>query len=98
MKHSHTLGDLIAPLSLGVSGVALIAFVLAFADASLAYFDPRPALRTAAESGALRPVWQVAVHAGHDFNRAAYASREAFRDAAALLILLSTSPKGAMVA
>lgn len=96
MTHSHTLGDLAAPLSLGVSGVALIAFVLAFADASVAYFDPRPALRTAAESGALRPVWQVAVHAGHDFNRVSRSSHEAFRDAAALFILLTTRPKGAL--
>lgn len=56
--------------------------------------DPRPAVRHAAESGCLKPVWQVAVHAGHDFNRAVHASHEALRDAAALLLLLTTSPKG----
>lgn len=56
---------------------------------------------------AVTAVHQVAVHAGHDLNRAiataerhahaaVHASREAFRDAVALLILLTTRPQGAL--
>jgi len=41
-------------------------------------------------------VHQVVVHAGHNFNRARWASRNAVLDAAALLILLTCRPKGAM--
>lgn len=89
MRHSHTLGDLIAALSLGVSGVALIAFALAFAGANLAYFDPRPALVRLVESGRLD--WLLLV-----VGPAPYVAREVARDAAALLILLTTSPKGAL--
>jgi hypothetical protein len=39
-------------------------------DADLADFDPRPAVRRVVESGRLDPVWQVAVYAGHNLNRA----------------------------
>ena len=85
MRHSHTLGDLIAALSLGVSGVALIAFALSFAGANLAYFDPR----RWDESDRMVPLL-IAV------GPVLVAVREAARDAAALLILLTTSPKGAM--
>lgn len=89
----HTWSEWAAVLSLGLSAIGLIALAVAFADADL---DPRPVVRRALEVGPLRPVWQVAIHAGHDVNRAAHASHEAFRDAAALIILLTTSPKGAM--
>lgn len=95
--------------SLGVTSISLIAFALSFADADLAYFDPRPAVRRATDA-----VHQAAVHAGHDLNRAAaatrhelaptaacvwhaaYTAREAGRDAIALLLLLTTSPKAGL--
>lgn len=91
----HTPAEWAAVGSLGLSAVGLLALALSFADADARYFDPRPVVRRALEVGSLRPVWQVAIHAGHDVNRAVHASHEAFRDAAALLILLTTSPKGA---
>jgi hypothetical protein len=43
-----------------------------------------------------RVLQQFLVHAGHDLARWQVASMEAFRDAAALLLLLTTRPKGAM--
>jgi len=43
-----------------------------------------------------RSVQQFAVHARHDVDRWSVASGEAFRDTAALLLLLTTRPKGAM--
>lgn len=71
--------------SLGLSAISLIGLALAFADADLAYFDPRRLLDTDAGARAV-----VAV-----FNASA-AVRDFYRDAAALLLLLTTSPKGAM--
>lgn len=69
-------------------------------DAEVADFDPRPAVRRSAESGRLVPVWQVAVHAGHDVNfaigsgqrAAARFLRNAAITAAALLALLTITP------
>lgn len=85
----HTASEWAAVLSLGLSAASLIALVLAFADASLAYFDPR----RADESERAVPVLLVV-------GPALYAVRrplcDAVLDAAALLILLTTSPKGAM--
>lgn len=63
--------------------------------------------RSSLETGRLELLWQAAIHVGHDVNWAigsgqrsarqtCHASREACRDAVALLILLTTSPKGAM--
>lgn len=83
---------------------------LLLADVHRVDFDPRPAVRrcvrsvrVALEAGPLAPVWEAAITAGHDLNwvlrhvRAVLRpSVEACRDAAALLILLTTSPKGAM--
>lgn len=43
-----------------------------------------------------RAVQQFVVHARHDVDRWSVASREAFRDAAALFILLTTKPQGAL--
>jgi hypothetical protein len=79
--------------------VSLIGLALAFVDADRAYFDPRPSVRRSAESGRLLPVWQFAVHAGHDVNFAIgtgqLAARRFLRDAAitaaALLMLLTAS-------
>lgn len=103
---THTVADLVSALSLGVSSVALIKLGLAFADADLAYFDPRPAVRRA-----VAVVHQELVHAGHGLVWAAvsarhgltpvavpvrhvlYVGRELARDVAALLILLTSAPK-----
>ncbi len=95
MTRLHTLNDLISALCLGASGVAVIALGLAFADADLTDLDPRPAVRRGLETGRLVPLWQAAVHAGHDVNRAAAAAKSATHEAraqaaftlAALLIL-----------
>lgn len=84
------------PLSLGVSGyAALSAPYFVFVDADLCDFDPRPALARSRS-----PLWQTAVHAGHDVNRAlasgqraaALSARDAAISLAALLMLLTTAP------
>jgi len=74
-----------AAVSLGLIPVGVIGFVLAFAPANAAYFDPRRADEVALALPlliAVGPRW--------------FAIRETALDAAALLILLTTSPKGAM--
>lgn len=76
-----------AAVSLGLIPVGVIGFVLAFAPANLAYFDPR----RCDESDLARPLLVA-------FGPVWFAVREAIRDAAALLILLTTRPKGAMAA
>lgn len=110
MYQTHSVADLVSALSLGVSSVALIKLALAFADADLAYFDPRPALARAAKA-----THQELVYAGHvlawatqsarheltpavvPVRHAAYVVRELARDVAALLILLTSAPrKGAL--
>lgn len=100
-----------AAVLFGVGATATVSIpALLLADAHREDFDPRPAVRrciasvrTALEAGPLTPAWEAAITAGHDLNwalrhvRAALRpSVEACRDAAALLILLTTSPKGAM--
>lgn len=66
-------------------------------------------VRAALETGSLLPAWETAIAVGHLLDRilatvlrhvrtALRPSVEACRDAAALLILLTTSPKGAMAA
>lgn len=87
MSQTHDLAEWAAVLSLGVSAISLIGFALAFAPADVEYFDPRPLLARAIRSEAVYPLlreWDIARHA----------SREALRDAAALLLLLTTAPKG----
>ena len=56
-------------------------------DADLADFDPRPAPARLVESEALYPLLR-------EWDTARHAFRGACRDLAALLILLTTSPKG----
>jgi hypothetical protein len=80
MYGTTSLREWLSGLSAGMAGLALICLALAFADADPGYFDPRPVLAR---------VCRVLAPAG-------CASREAFRDAAALLLLLTTAPKGAM--
>ncbi|WP_435279273.1 hypothetical protein [Streptomyces sp. 1222.5] len=83
--HAASPSDWAAAGSLGLSAIGLIALALAFADADLAYFDPRRLLDT--DLGA-----RLLVEAA----RVRDALRDSGRDFAALVILLTTSPKGAM--
>jgi hypothetical protein len=87
---THDLSEWAAVLSLGLVPVGAIGFALAFAGTDLAYFDPRPALRRAIESGRVDPVLCAVANAKHD-------AREKTRQAAlsaAVLLLLLTAPKG----
>jgi len=77
--------------SLGVTAIALIGLALAFVDADPGYFDPRPLLGRAGDR-----LLVEAVRARATAEAAVRPSREACRDATALLILLTTSPKGAL--
>lgn len=96
----------VTPLSavfLGLVPVGGIWFVLAFAGADVDYFDPRPAVRRAShavrlavESGAWDGQLIAVANIKHAARTAAHPSAEALRDAAALLLLLTTSPKGAL--
>lgn len=111
MSHTHALAEWFAVLSLGLSlsSAASVPFWLTY-DAEFSDFDPRPAarccvhsVRVSLETGALVPAWEAAIDAGHSLNwtlrhvrTALHPSVEACRDLAALLILLCTSPKGAM--
>jgi len=106
--HTHTLAEWLAMVSLAVSGAASFSVpYFVFVDADLADFDPRPAVRrigavAASASCAVRCVaWDVsrseAVHLLlREWDNARHAFREAARDAAALLLLLTTRPKGAL--
>jgi hypothetical protein len=84
--------DLSAPaavcLAVGATATASIPALL-LADAHRSDFDPRPALSRLVESEALYPLLR-------EWDTVRHAFREACRDLAALLILLTTSPKGAM--
>lgn len=97
MYATHSLADWFAFLLLGVGGHAVfsVAYFLTV-DADLCDFDPRPALSRAIESGRLDLLLIAVADAKYDVREAVHASREACRDLAALLILLTTSPKGAM--
>lgn len=91
--HTHSPAEWAEMVSLafGIWGTCSVFYFL-LVDADRADFNPRPAL----ETGRLAPAWQVAVHAGHDLNRAVataerlatQATREAALTAAALLALL----------
>ena len=84
-------------LSLGVSvHAALSVPYFVFVDADLADFDPRPAVRRA------RPVvWKAARSESlypllREWGNARHSARNAVLDAVALVLLLATSPKGAL--
>ena len=85
MTHTHSPAEWAESLSLGVSAAALVGLVLAFADADPGYFDPRRLLDT-----------DTAARLIVAFFNAKTAMREFVLDAAALALLLTTSPqKGA---
>jgi len=74
--------------SLGVSAISLIGLALAFADADLAYFDPRPLLARAGD--------RVLVEVGPRQAAARKAAAVSLRDAAislAALLMLLTAPE-----
>lgn len=88
MTHTHSLAEWLAFLCLGVSGWAAgSALLYLICDTDLAYFDPRPALRTAAD-------W-VLVEAVRAKDTLLNFPRDAAISLAALLLLLSAPPKGA---
>lgn len=97
MYATHTLAEWFAFLLLGVGahGALSVPYFLTV-DADLADFDPRPAMSRVLESGRLDLLLIAVADAKYDVREAVHASREAGRDLAALLILLTTSPKGAM--
>lgn len=90
MTGTHSPAEWAAFLSLGtgISAAVSIPFFL-LVDADPTDFDPRPALSRLVESGRLDPLLLTV-------GPAWVAVRDACLDAAALLILLTTSPKGAM--
>lgn len=65
MTHHVALTELASALSLGMAAVALIALVLAFAPANLAYFD----LRRADESPRALPVLVTVANARYRLSR-----------------------------
>jgi hypothetical protein len=98
MYATHSLSDWAAFLSLGVgvhAAFSVLYFLLVDSD-SARDFDPRPVLSRVVESGRVDVLLIAVADAKCDVRAAVHASREAFRDAAALLILLTTSPKGAL--
>lgn len=123
--HTHTFAEWAQffLLGVGVHAALSVPYFLFVESESVRDFDPRPAVRRAAESvqrsaesGRLVPAWLAAVDAGHvaswvvasvghelapavvQVRHELYVIREMARDVAALLILLTTSPKGAMSA
>ncbi|MFF7837624.1 hypothetical protein ACFZC6_02125 [Streptomyces ossamyceticus] len=101
-SHTHDLGEWAAMVSLGISvHAAFSVFYFLLVDAHRSDFDPRPwlarakhlavqAARMALESGD----WDGLLIAVANVKHAVRPSFEACRDAAALLLLLTTSPKG----
>ena len=80
---THAPAEWLAFLSLGGSAVGVIAFAVAFADADLAYFDPRPLLARAVDRLLVEVI------------RGRQTVRDAAISLAALLKLLTAPTKGA---
>ena len=95
MYATHSLAEWAAFLSLGISvhGALSVPYFLTV-DADLADFNPRPTVSRVLESGRLDLLLIAVADAKYDVRQAVHASREACRDAAALLLLLTTTPKG----
>lgn len=92
MYHTHTLAEWAAMFCMATSGYAAFSvFYFLLVDAAVGDFDPRPALARFVESGRLDPLL-IAV------SNVSSVARDAALDAAALIVLLTTSPKGAMAA
>jgi hypothetical protein len=104
--HTHTPAEWAQMLSLAIAlyGSASVPWFL-LVDADLADFDPRPTLHRAHQvavytAGDLNRAAATIRHelAPHTtaVRHAFYSGRETARDAAALLLLLTTTPKGAL--
>lgn len=96
MYATHSLAEWFAFLSLGVGvhGAFSVPYFLLVDSDSARDFDPRPAMSRLVESGRVDLLLIAVADAKYDVRQAVHASREACRDLAALLILLTTSPKG----
>lgn len=108
--HTHTLDDWLAMICIAVSGYASFsAPYFVFVDADLRDFDPRPAVRRIvpvvqeALVFAGHDLNRAVASVRHEVAPlvvclvfAACVAREAARDVAALLLLLTTRLKGAM--
>jgi hypothetical protein len=89
MYETHSLAEWLAFLCLGVGGWAAgSALLYLICDTDLAYFDPRPALRTAGD--------RLLVEAIRTKDSVLNFPRDAAVSVAALLLLLSAPPKGAL--
>jgi hypothetical protein len=106
VNQTHTLADWLAMVCIAVSGyAALSAPWFVFVDADLADFDPRPAARRTHQglvyaghdlTRAVMSVRHELVPVAAAVRHAVYVGRETARDLAALLILLTSRPKGAL--
>lgn len=102
VSHTHDLSEWAASGFLGLSAIGVIGFTTEFADADVAYFDPRPPVWAAIESGRLDPLLIAVGPALHDARHTARTAgeraRRAPRDAAiattALLAFLTTALRG----
>jgi len=90
--HTTSPSEWAAAGSLGLVAIGVFGLVLPFAQANAAYFDPR----RCDESDRALPVLIAVANALYGVRAVAGGFREFGRDAAALLILLTTAPKGAL--
>jgi len=106
MNHTHTIAEWAAFLSLGISLTSATAtpyFLLVDAD-HFAWPQPltaamdraKPVVWDATRSESAYPLLREWDNARHIVLQTGRASREVCRDAAALIVLLTTSPKGAL--
>ena len=99
MNASATASEWASSGSAGLSAVSLIALAMAFVDADLAYFDPRPAVARAVAAGRFDPVLIRVANVRFDVREmaadarafAVLSLRENALTAAALLMLLTAS-------
>lgn len=89
MYDTHTPAEWAQSGFLGLTAISLIALALSSADADAGYFSPLYQLTRLAESGRLD--WLLVM-----VTELRTATRDAVLDLAALLILLTTKPQGAM--
>jgi len=91
VSHTHDLTEWAAFLSLGtgLTATGWLLWLLVFEPLLECDLDPRPLLARAIHSEAAYPLLR-------EWDTARSASREALRDTAALLLLLTTSPKGTL--
>lgn len=78
---AHSPAEWAQSLSAGVSVVGVIGFALAFADADLADFDPRPAIVRVVESGRVDPLLIAVANARFDGRQLVAEARRFAADA-----------------